>query len=68
MNVRYNVKQGIPPGFLDDVAQVMQGIRRLGREAIHILCAHDQEVFATYPLACSKEVYCMICGVVRRGP
>jgi hypothetical protein len=50
MNVRYNVKQGIPPGFLDDVAQVMQGIRRLGREAIHILCAHDQEVFATYPV------------------
>jgi N-acyl homoserine lactone hydrolase len=49
MNVRYNVRQGIPPGFLDDMALTMQGIRRLQREATHVLCSHDQEVFGVYP-------------------
>ena len=49
MNVRYNVKQGIPPGFLDDMAQTMKGLRRLKWEATEVLCAHDQEVFDMYP-------------------
>lgn len=49
MNVRFNVKQGIPPGFLDDMAQTMDGIRRLQRDGKHVLCAHDQEVFSAYP-------------------
>lgn len=29
MNVRYNVRQLIPPGFLDNMEQTMNGLRRL---------------------------------------
>ena len=54
MNLRYNLKQGIPPGFLDDMAQTTQGLRRLRQEATHVLCAHDQEVFDMYPAACTS--------------
>ncbi|MBV9744693.1 MAG: N-acyl homoserine lactonase family protein [Acidobacteriia bacterium] len=49
MNVRYNVRQLIPPGFLDDMADTMNGLRRLAREGKYILCTHDDEVFDLYP-------------------
>jgi glyoxylase-like metal-dependent hydrolase (beta-lactamase superfamily II) len=49
MNYRYNVAQLIPPGFLDDMAETMNGLRRLRRDGKHILCAHDEEVFTKYP-------------------
>ena len=49
MNVRYNVLQLIPPGFLDNMAETMNSLRRLGREGRHILCTHDDEVFELYP-------------------
>jgi N-acyl homoserine lactone hydrolase len=49
MNVRYNVEQLIPPGFLDSMAETMNGLRRLAHDGKHILCTHDQEVFSQYP-------------------
>jgi len=49
MNVRYNVLQLIPPGFLDNMAETMNSLRRLAREGKHILCTHDEEVFGLYP-------------------
>lgn len=49
MNYRYNVAQLIPPGFLDDMAETMNGLRRLRRDGKHILCTHDEEVFTKYP-------------------
>ena len=48
MNVRYNIKQLIPPGFLDDMPAVMRGLRKLAREGQHCLCTHDPEVFELY--------------------
>lgn len=53
MNVRFNVRQLIPPGFLDNMAQTMDGLRRLARDGRHILCTHDDEVFSLYPNGCS---------------
>jgi len=49
MNVEFNVKQLIPPGFLDNMADVMDGLRRIKRDGVHILPTHDAEVFARYP-------------------
>jgi hypothetical protein len=37
MNVRYNVEQLIPPGFLDRMADTMRGLRKLARDGRHIL-------------------------------
>lgn len=50
MNLRYNVKQGIPPG-----------LPRLRQEATYVLCAHDQESStctcrcAVVPIACGTQ-------------
>jgi len=49
MTVRFNVRQGIAPGFFDDMAQTMEGLRRLARDGKHILPTHDDEVFRLYP-------------------
>lgn len=49
MNVRYNIRQLIPPGFLDSMADTMRGLRRLARDGKHVLCTHDEEVFGLYP-------------------
>jgi glyoxylase-like metal-dependent hydrolase (beta-lactamase superfamily II) len=49
MNVRYNVRQLIPPGFLESMADTMRGLRKLARDGKHVLCTHDEEVFALYP-------------------
>jgi glyoxylase-like metal-dependent hydrolase (beta-lactamase superfamily II) len=49
MNVRYNVRQLIPPGFLDNMADTMRGLRKLAQDGKHVLCTHDEEVFALYP-------------------
>jgi glyoxylase-like metal-dependent hydrolase (beta-lactamase superfamily II) len=49
MSVAQNVRQGIAPGFLDDMAQTMAGLRRLARDGRHILPTHDAEVFQLYP-------------------
>jgi N-acyl homoserine lactone hydrolase len=49
MNVRYNIRQLIPPGFLDNMAETMNGLRRMAREGKHVLCTHDSEVFTEYP-------------------
>lgn len=47
--VEHNVRRGIAPGFIDDMAQVMSGLRRLARDGRHILPTHDAAVFALYP-------------------
>ena len=44
MTVRDNVTSGIAPGFLDDMAQTMAGIRRLARDGKYILPTHDDEI------------------------
>jgi len=49
MNVRYNVLQLIPPGFLDNMTETMNHLRRLAHEGKHILYTHDDEVFELYP-------------------
>lgn len=49
MTVEHNVRQGIAPGFLDDMADTMAGLRRLARDGKHILPTHDSEVFTLYP-------------------
>lgn len=49
MNVRYNVRQLIPPGFIDDMSETMATLRRLAKEGKNILCTHDEEVFSLYP-------------------
>ncbi len=49
MNVAHNVDQLIPPGFLDNMADVMAGLRRIKRDGTHILPTHDPDVFARYP-------------------
>lgn len=49
MNVEYNVKQQIPPGFLDNMADVMDGLRKIARDGKHILPTHDDKVFELYP-------------------
>ena len=49
MTVRHNVRDGIAPGFLDNIADTMAGLRRLARDGKHVLPTHDEEVFALYP-------------------
>jgi N-acyl homoserine lactone hydrolase len=49
MNVAVNVDQQIPPGFLDNMGDTMNGLRKLRREGKHILPTHDPEVFQKYP-------------------
>lgn len=49
MNLEYNVKQLIPPGFLDNMADAMNGLRQLARDGKHILPTHDASVFELYP-------------------
>lgn len=49
MTVRRNVREGIAPGFLDNMADTMDGLRRLARDGRHILPTHDDEVFSLYP-------------------
>ena len=49
MTVRHNVRDGIAPGFLDNMADTMAGLRRLARDGKHILPTHDEEVFTRYP-------------------
>ena len=49
MTVRHNVRDGIAPGFLDNMADTMAGLRRLARDGKHILPTHDDEVFTLYP-------------------
>lgn len=48
MTVEHNVRQGIPPGFLDDMAQTMAGIRRLRMDGRYVLPTHDETVFQQY--------------------
>jgi glyoxylase-like metal-dependent hydrolase (beta-lactamase superfamily II) len=49
MNVATNIDRMVAPGFLDNMADTMKGLRKLKREGRHILPAHDPEVFAKYP-------------------
>ena len=49
MNVAVNVHKLVPPGFLDDMADTMSGLRKLQREGKHILPTHDPDVFRKYP-------------------
>lgn len=49
MTVEGNVRCGVPPGFLDSMADTMAGLRRLARDGQHILPTHDAEVFRLYP-------------------
>lgn len=49
MNVAVNVQRLIPPGFLDNMADTMSGLRKLQREGKHILPTHDPDVFGKYP-------------------
>ena len=49
MNVAVNVDKQVPPGYLDNMADVMSGLRKLQREGKHILPTHDPDVFGKYP-------------------
>ena len=49
MNVAVNVRRQVAPGIVDNMADVMNGLRRLAKEGKHILPTHDPEVFALYP-------------------
>ncbi len=49
MNVAVNVRQQVAPGIVDNMADVMNGLRRLAKEGKHILPTHDPEVFSLYP-------------------
>jgi N-acyl homoserine lactone hydrolase len=49
MNVAVNVDKQVPPGYLDNMADVMSGLRKLQREGKHILPTHDPDVFSKYP-------------------
>lgn len=49
MNVAVNIDQQIPPGFLDNMADTMTGLRKLRREGKYILPTHDPDVFGKYP-------------------
>ncbi len=49
MTVRHNVRDGVAPGFLDNMADTMAGLRRLARDGKYILPTHDDEVFTLYP-------------------
>ena len=49
MNVAVNVEKQVPPGFLDNMAETMDGLRKLRRDGTHILPTHDPEVLKRYP-------------------
>jgi glyoxylase-like metal-dependent hydrolase (beta-lactamase superfamily II) len=49
MNVAVNVEKQVPPGFLDNMAETMNGLRKLRREGKSILPTHDTEVYTKYP-------------------
>jgi len=49
MNVSVNVDKQVPPGFLDNMADTMSGLRKLQREGKYILPTHDPDVFSKYP-------------------
>jgi glyoxylase-like metal-dependent hydrolase (beta-lactamase superfamily II) len=49
MNVAVNVEKQVPPGFLDNMADTMTGLRKLRREGKYILPTHDPDVFSKYP-------------------
>jgi hypothetical protein len=49
MNVAVNIDKQVPPGYLDNMADVMSGLRKLQREGKHILPTHDPDVFGKYP-------------------
>ncbi len=52
MNVACNVKQQMAPGIVDNMADVMNSLRRLKRDmedGKRILPTHDRQVFADYP-------------------
>ncbi len=44
-----NVKQQVPFGYYIDLNDVMAGLRRIARDAKHILPTHDAEVYTRYP-------------------
>jgi glyoxylase-like metal-dependent hydrolase (beta-lactamase superfamily II) len=49
MNVAVNIEKQVPPGFLDNMADTMNGLRKLRREGKYILPTHDPEIFSKYP-------------------
>lgn len=51
MDLEVNVRQGIPPGFLDSMGDTMSGLRRLAAAdaaGAHVLAAHDPAVLAAH--------------------
>ena len=52
MNVAVNVRKQVAPGIIDNMADVMNGLRRLAQEEQHgarLLPTHDPDVFQLYP-------------------
>ena len=52
MNVAVNVRKQVAPGIIDNMADVMSGLRRLAREEQQgavLLPTHDPEVFKLFP-------------------
>ena len=52
MNVATNVRKQVAPGIVDNMADVMNGLRRLAKEeaaGARLLPTHDPEVFSLYP-------------------
>jgi glyoxylase-like metal-dependent hydrolase (beta-lactamase superfamily II) len=52
MDLEVNVRKQIPPGFLDTMADTMDGLRELARadaNGSHVLLTHDAELFSRYP-------------------
>jgi hypothetical protein len=48
MRVEENVRQGILPGFFDNMSDALIGLRRLAGENARILATHDAEVYESY--------------------
>jgi glyoxylase-like metal-dependent hydrolase (beta-lactamase superfamily II) len=44
-----NVKQQVPFGYYVNLADVMDGLRRIARDGKHVLPTHDAEVYNLYP-------------------
>ncbi len=52
MNVAVNVRKQVAPGIVDNMADVMTGLRRLAQEerrGARVLPTHDPEVFSLFP-------------------
>lgn len=49
MNVSTNIDRMIPPGFIDNMGETMQGLRKLRRDGKYVLPTHDPDVFGLYP-------------------